>query len=267
MIIRKYGIILRRLKKEDIELVRNMRNSVTIQERMVYREHITPEMQERWFASVNNKYNGYFIIEADGKKVGLIHGKNLDYEKRTCEGGIFIWDESYNGSQIPSFASVIMNDLTFYMINFNIVYARVLKNNEGALSYNKLMGYVPCEPLSEDEGVEWLMLTRDSYEKHITPLRQGIKQITGDGDMLKLEDGDASDDLGEEVKLFYMDLPPDIQEKADMLLAKAREKRDAAKPLPVKILKKFVSVILGFVLVGIILLLLMWAFTALPGHI
>jgi len=225
MIVRKYGITLRRLKEGDIELVREKRNSTTIQNTMFYREQITPEMQKKWFDSINNKNNGYFIIEHERKKIGLIHGKNIDFKKRTCEGGIFIWDEKYIGGIIPSLASVMMNDWTFYMINFNAIYAKIMLNNLVAISYNKLIGYKPCEAQNDDEGVQWMILTKENYIRHMNLLRKGIKDITGDGEVLKLEDGDASDDLGKEIDLFYKDLPPDIQEKGDMLLKWAREKR------------------------------------------
>ena len=223
MIVRKYGITLRRLKEEDIELVRQKRNSAFIRNTMHYREEITPEMQKKWFNSINNKNNGYFIIEFEGKKAGLIHGKNLNFEKRTCEGGIFIWDEPLIGGFVPSLASVIMNDWTFYMINFKAVYAKVMLDNLNAISYNKLMGYWPCEPQNDDKGVQWMILTKENYEKHMNTLRRAIKDLTGDGEVLKLEDGDASDDLGKEIDLFYKGLPADIQEKADILLRRARE--------------------------------------------
>jgi len=222
MIVRKYGITLRRLKEDNIELVRQKRNSTAIRNTMYYREEISPEMQKKWFDSINNKNNGYFIIEYKSEKIGLIHGKNLDFEKRTCEGGIFIWDEKYIGGFIPALASVIMNDWTFYMINFKGVYAKMVLDNSTAIAYNKLMGYHLCEPQNNDVGVQWMLLTKESYEKRMKLLRKSIKDITGDGEILKLEDGDASDDLGKEVALFYKGLPADIQEKGDTLLEWAR---------------------------------------------
>lgn len=225
MIVRKYGITLTRLKEKDIELVRQMRNSEAIRNTMHYRETITPEMQKEWFESINNKYNGYFIIEFQEKKIGLIHGKNIDFDKRTCEGGIFIWDKEYIGGIVPSLASVIMNDWTFYMITFKAIYAKIMLDNTIAINYNKLMGYVPCEPQNNDKDVQWMILTKESYIKHMKLLRKGIKELTGDGEILKLEEGDASDDLGEEIDLFYKGLPPDIQERGDTLLKWARENK------------------------------------------
>ena len=118
MIIQKYGIVLRRLQHKDIELVRTKRNQDSIRNYMFYQKEITAEEQEEWFKSTNNIYNYYFIIESDNKKVGLINGKNIDYEKRTSEGGIFIWDEEYRDIQVSAIASLIMAEFTFLIFDF-----------------------------------------------------------------------------------------------------------------------------------------------------
>ena len=57
MIIRKYGISLERLTEEDIELVRQHRNSEFIRKRMFYQKMITEEEQKKWFQSINNDFN------------------------------------------------------------------------------------------------------------------------------------------------------------------------------------------------------------------
>lgn len=224
MIIRKYGLVLTRLKEEDIELLRQKRNSEAVRRNMYYRSEITPEMQKKWFDSINNKYNGYFIISYKGNKIGMIHGKNVDFDKRTCEGGIFIWDEQYLKSEIPSLASIIMNDWTFLLGNFKTIYAKVLKENKIALSYNKQQGYEPCPPQNNDTGVEWLMLTKENYLKRRDAICKNLADFIGDEKPVELDDLDASDDLGKEIELFYKGLPPDIQAQADRLIEKAKRK-------------------------------------------
>jgi UDP-4-amino-4,6-dideoxy-N-acetyl-beta-L-altrosamine N-acetyltransferase len=224
MIIRKYGLVLTRLKETDIELIRQKRNSDSVRQNMFYREEITPEMQKKWFDSVNNKYNGYFIISYKGKKIGMIDGKKVDLENRTCEGGIFIWEEEYLKSALPTLASAIMNDWTFLLGNFKIIYAKVLKENTIAIAYNKMQGYELCEPRNDDKGVQWMMLTRENYLKLVPAIRKDIASFTGDEKPLSIDDLDASDDLGEEIELFYKGLPPDIQLTADRLIEKARKK-------------------------------------------
>jgi RimJ/RimL family protein N-acetyltransferase len=224
MIIRKYGITIKRLKEDDIELVRQMRNSPEIQRNMYYRRHITSKMQKKWFRSVNNKKNGYFIIEYAGKKIGLIHGKDNDYEKRTSEGGIFIWDKKYIGSIVPALASLILDDYTFLITHFNATYAKVLTTNKSVIEYNKMMGYVPCEPQNDDKGVQWMILTHENFLKRMKRLRPGIKIQTGDGEPLKPEDVDFSDDSPEDIERLYKGLPPDIQKPIDEQLLKLKRK-------------------------------------------
>ncbi|MGP8214211.1 MAG: GNAT family N-acetyltransferase [Bacteroidia bacterium] len=223
MIIRKYGITISRLKEKDIELVRKMRNSPEIQRNMYYRGNITKAMQKKWFKSINNKQNGYYIIEYNGKKIGLIHGKNNDYEKRTSEGGIFIWDKDYISSPIPALASLIMDDYTFLMTSFNATYAKVLKENKRSIEYNKLMGYVPCEPLNDDKGVQWMVLTRENYLKRMQLQRKLIGKITGDPEPLSPKDITLSDDSPEDIKRLYSGLPPDIQKYIDDWVAANRK--------------------------------------------
>jgi RimJ/RimL family protein N-acetyltransferase len=218
MFIRKYGLVLKRLKEEDIEMVRQKRNSAEVSRFMVYREHITPEMQKAWFKSVDTIEHGYFVIIYNNDPVGLIHGKNNDYVKRTSEGGIFIWNENYIKTVIPSLASVIMNDWTFLLANFKATYAKVLLENKVSLAYNKMMGYVPCEPLSDEKGVQWMILTRESYLENVGPLRLGIKNLTGDGSPLTLAETDFSNDGPEDIERLYKHLPDDIQVKLDPYL-------------------------------------------------
>jgi RimJ/RimL family protein N-acetyltransferase len=224
MIIRKYGITITRLKEADIELVRRMRNTPEIQRNMYYRKKITPRMQRKWFRSINNKENGYFIIEYKDRKIGLIHGKNNDFVKRTSEGGIFIWDKEYIGTIIPALASVIMNDYTFIIQNFNATYAKVLAANTSIIEYNTLMGYVPCEPQNDDKGVQWMILTRENYLKKMALMRVGLKNMTGDGEPLSTDNYSFEDDSPEEIKLLYTGLPADIQKHIDDWLVKHNRK-------------------------------------------
>ncbi len=68
MKLTKYGITLNRLREDDIELLRQWRNSPQINQFMEYRGNITPEMQRDWFRSVDNFDNFYFIIEYQGEE-------------------------------------------------------------------------------------------------------------------------------------------------------------------------------------------------------
>ncbi|MDP4280659.1 MAG: hypothetical protein Q8867_00775, partial [Bacteroidota bacterium] len=103
----KYGITIHLLKESDIELVRQWRNAPHIKANMEFRENITPEMQKKWFDSINNIHNFYFIIEYKNEKIGLTNGKNLDFENLTGEAGIFIYDKKYYKTSVSAILAVL----------------------------------------------------------------------------------------------------------------------------------------------------------------
>lgn len=141
LILEQYGVKLIRLREEDIELVRNWRNQSSVANYMEYREHISPEQQKKWFHSINNKYNYYFIIEFKGKKIGLINAKNYDPGARFGEGGIFIGDPDFIDSFAAIYSTLCLLNFIFYKLGLKESRARILRNNPGAINYNKLIGY------------------------------------------------------------------------------------------------------------------------------
>ncbi len=152
LILEQYGVKLIRLQEEEIELVRHWRNQSDIANYMEYRNYITEEAQKKWFKSVNNKYNYYFIIHFENKKVGLINAKNYDPVTGFGEGGIFIWDNEYINSFAAPFSSLCLLNFMFLKVTFSHrSRIRILKNNERAIQYNKLLGY---KLLLGQEGVD-----------------------------------------------------------------------------------------------------------------
>ena len=97
----KYGITLERLKEADIELVRQWRNSDPVRLNMAYREIISPEQQLQWFRSVDNLENNYLLIYYKGEKIGLLNDKNVDWEARTSESGLFLGRTEFYSTFVP----------------------------------------------------------------------------------------------------------------------------------------------------------------------
>ncbi len=157
MIISKYNISFIRLREEDIELVRQWRNHPSISRFMVYREHITKEMQKKWFASINNNLNLYFIIEYKGRKIGLINGKDINWQEKTMETGIFIWNKYYRKTHIPTLCTMIFAELGVAIWGLK-PRATILKSNATALKYNKMLGFKVVE---DDPAKEYVRLEMD----------------------------------------------------------------------------------------------------------
>lgn len=150
-VISKYGITLRPLTHDKIEMVRQWRNSPKIQQYMEYRQEITPEMQEAWFLKISTSGKDFFfIMEFEGKEVGLINIKDVDFEKKEGEPGIFIWDDDFLNCGASVRASLARNDFAWDTLKLERMVSHVLSDNKRAIRYNKMQGFVLAP---DQEGV------------------------------------------------------------------------------------------------------------------
>lgn len=176
MILEGYGIRLIRMREEHIELVRQHRNSANIRRFMEYRDEITPEMQLAWFKSVDNIENNYFMIETDGKFIGLINAGKIDWDKReTGNGGIFIWEVEYWETLVPLSASVLLTE-TSLLFGIDRSYVKILKDNPKAIAFNKQLGY-ELMPNQEAEYNQMYELTTDRFVGKLEKLKQMIPAL------------------------------------------------------------------------------------------
>jgi RimJ/RimL family protein N-acetyltransferase len=113
VIIRKYGLILKRLEVDQIEMVRQWRNDPKINQHMFFRAPISSQMQQEWFQSINNDQNYYFIIYDGSVACGLISVSSIDFDNRNAFAGLFIYNDSYLGTDVPVRASLSILDVFF----------------------------------------------------------------------------------------------------------------------------------------------------------
>jgi len=179
MKLTKYGIVLRRLREEDIELVRNWRNSPRINQFMEYREHITPEMQLEWFKSVNNYENFYYIIEYQGEKIGLINSSHIEWDTVSSEGGIFLWDEKYYETFVPVWASLCMLETSYFILGAGRSVIKTLSDNERAKKLNTHLGY-ELQPGQEEVYNQVYVMTAASFKRQATRLIHAARLLAGD---------------------------------------------------------------------------------------
>jgi UDP-4-amino-4,6-dideoxy-N-acetyl-beta-L-altrosamine N-acetyltransferase len=194
MILEGYNIRLIRLTKDDAELVRHWRNSESIQKYMNYRDHITKEMQEKWFVSVDTIYHNYFIIEYKNEKIGLINGSEIDWENGvTKNGGIFLWNLNYPEAALS--ASLLLTDASF-ILGFKETYIKNLKTNLKAIEYNLALGY---KQLPDDDVVFFkFVLTENNYKSKTDKLKNAL--FSKEDQILKFHFNDLSHPV---TKIFY----------------------------------------------------------------
>ncbi len=152
---------------------------------MDYREYITPSMQTKWFESVNNKFNYYFIIKFENKEVGLINAKNFSYENGFGEGGIFIWDKEYINSFAAVFSTLCLLNFVFFRVKLcELSHARILKDNDRAIHYNQLIGYKLAKG-EENNYNQLYELTLEDYIKNGSKLNKAAEMLnSGDGELI-----------------------------------------------------------------------------------
>jgi len=168
MKISKYGVSLVRLTEEDIELVRQWRNAEEIKKYMSFQEYITPEMQKKWFETINNPQNFYYIIEYKSDKIGLVNDKNIDWKQKTAEGGMFIWDKRYVNSIVPLKVSLLVLEIAYIMLGWNKTFIKVRKDNPRAIEYNKTLGYKMTGDSTVEDTISMELTANHFFEKYKT---------------------------------------------------------------------------------------------------
>lgn len=186
MIVEQYGLIYSRVTEQDLETLRYWRNQSFIRNTMQFKDYITPLMQKKWFQNINNKYNYYFIIQHNHKKIGLINCKDASANSKVAEGGIFIWDTVYWGTSIPVYASLTMLQAVFDVFQSGEAsVATVACNNKVALDFNLKLGY-EIKSTTPDGKYYKLFLTREKFFTHCHKLMRAATLMSNNQSEFKL---------------------------------------------------------------------------------
>lgn len=213
MIIKKYGITLKRITEKDIELIRRKRNSAFVKKHMIYRETITRKMQQMWFQRVNNENNVYFLIMHGKKKIGLTNSAGINWKKKSAEGGIFLWDNDYVSTPIPLIASLVSFELFFNVFKLRYCYIKVLKSNANAIKFNEMFGFKRMPDRSERSYYNYCLFSGD-YKKNIFKIKTLIQKISNDYSELNINDVNFKKHCSELDARLYKHLPVQWRKRA-----------------------------------------------------
>ena len=168
MEISKYNITLIRVNDKHLELLRGWRNSDFVSSRMIYTNHITPEMQAKWFASINNNKNYYFVAVYKNQNVGVIHVKNI--ENNAGEGGIYLASAEYENTDVVARMVLCFNDFIFDELKLDYIYSQVKYDNTKAISSSIAQGCIKDEEKSTKNIVAFI-LKPDNYRKKTNKIK------------------------------------------------------------------------------------------------
>jgi RimJ/RimL family protein N-acetyltransferase len=123
-----------------LELLRNWRNE-DVRNFMIYREYITPGMQQEWFSRIQNMHNFYFVIYDGTEPVGLIDIKQINWQERSADSGIFIAPVSARFGDVSVISSIMSAAFMTQVLKLKKIYGKVLAENKQAIAFNLSNGF------------------------------------------------------------------------------------------------------------------------------
>ena len=108
---------------------------------MEFQSEISPEMQEKWFKSIDNDANLYYIIIYNHEEIGLINIKDIDTRTGCGESGVFIYCDKYLNSDISYRAHLVLFDYYFLQLGYENLKAHIKAFNKRASRLVLFIGY------------------------------------------------------------------------------------------------------------------------------
>lgn len=134
------------LESSNLEILRTWRNDPEINQFLIFRGHITSEMQKKWWERNNNEHYRCFLIQYKDELIGYTEIKSIDLKLKRAEYGIVIASKEFQNTPISIKVALMMFNFAS-SIGLEVLYASVLKTNERAFRFNLGIGY---KVISED---------------------------------------------------------------------------------------------------------------------
>jgi UDP-4-amino-4,6-dideoxy-N-acetyl-beta-L-altrosamine N-acetyltransferase len=135
-------IVLRPVEATDKDQLRVWRNLPDIRAWM-YSDHvISPEEHERWFnAALADPARKYWIIQVDGRPVGLANLYDIAPAHRKCSWAYYLADGSTRGKGVGAFVEFKVIEHVFVDHGLNKLSCEVLIGNEAVWKLHESFGF------------------------------------------------------------------------------------------------------------------------------
>ncbi len=135
-------IKLKELTLQDIEQVRQWRNSEEVASYMYTEEHITEEQQQNWFNKIKDeKSSHYWVIEYNGKKLGLASVTGIDQTLQSCYWAFYLGETSVRGAGIGAKIEYHIISFVFDLLKLNKLRCEVFTSNEKVIKMHEKFGF------------------------------------------------------------------------------------------------------------------------------
>lgn len=138
---KKSNLRLRKLKIEDLEIVRQWRMLPEVTKYMYTDPVLTMEDQIKWYDNIkNDNTKMYWVINYADVDIGVINLADIDYKNQRCGWGYYIADLSFRGKGIVKTLECNMYDYVFYKLGLNKLCSDVFDFNETVINIHKKFG-------------------------------------------------------------------------------------------------------------------------------
>ena len=130
------------IQQNDLEIIRNWRNSAEISQYMYTNDQISQQQQENWFKNIQTDVTQkLWMIEYDDQKIGVANLYNIKQNFKTCYWGFYLGNSSIRGAGIGS--KVEYNVLKYVLeeMNFNKLLCEVFISNESVIKMHEKFGF------------------------------------------------------------------------------------------------------------------------------
>ena len=135
-------ITLRRFCDDDLEPVRLWRNSPEISSSMYGAHTITEAEHRTWFTSLKvDNTKSYWIIESDGRAVGVSYIYDIDSKNRHASWGFYIVDDRSRRTGAGYYVEVFMLHFAFEHLKLNKLSCEVLAKNNAVWRLHEKIGF------------------------------------------------------------------------------------------------------------------------------
>ena len=127
---------------EDLELIRNWRNSKYVSDYMYNNNIISKEEQVEWYSKITNSNSSkYWIIKYQDVKVGLVNITNIDYVKCSCSWAFYIGELEYRETGVGPQTEYMTIEKIFTELMLKKIECEVISSNIQVLNLHKRFGF------------------------------------------------------------------------------------------------------------------------------
>lgn len=145
MRIDSQSIFLTNITYDDTADIVRWRNQKFVQENFIYQKNFTPEIHNKWMQTmVESGQVIQFIIweRISNKKIGSVYLRDIDYQNKKAEFGIFIGEKDYLGKGYGKIATRLIISYAFEKLNLNKIFLRLLTHNKRAFKCYSDCGFI-----------------------------------------------------------------------------------------------------------------------------